>query len=233
MKKIKDSENIVVLGLFLSLISAIAAASLALVNEYTKEPRRQVRLQAAAGALNKILPPFDNDVMKNTVEIASTLNPKNKIVFYGAKENGKLTSLAVKNSAAGYKGKVEIMLSFSPGGKIRTVVVGKHGETPGIGTKVTDRKSKKLMKDLIKAAGSQKGGSGKLNKYGLAKNDFLDQFSGLDIKIDSPRWQVKKDGGRIVEVTGATISSRAVTDAAYDAMATFVKNREKILAALR
>lgn len=57
---------------------------------------------------------------------------------------------------------------------------------------------------------------------------FLGQFPGKD--AGKTTWRVKKDGGNIDSITGATISSRAVCEAVDRAAAAFLQNRDSIMA---
>lgn len=49
--------------------------------------------------------------------------------------------------------------------------------------------------------------------------DFTGQFGGRN--LDDTRWSVKKDGGDIDQITGATISPRAVVQAVEEALVLF------------
>mgnify|MGYP000771863080 FL=1 len=55
----------------------------------------------------------------------------------------------------------------------------------------------------------------------IAESKFADQFIGLNSYHD--QFKLKKDGGEIDAVTGATISSRAVIDAVEKAVSTYKK----------
>ena len=55
----------------------------------------------------------------------------------------------------------------------------------------------------------------------IAESRFADQFIGLNSYHD--QFKLKKDGGEIDAVTGATISSRAVIDAVEKAVSTYKK----------
>jgi electron transport complex protein RnfG len=57
----------------------------------------------------------------------------------------------------------------------------------------------------------------------------LDQFTDRDCA--TAPWKVRKDGGDIDQVTGATISSRAVTDAVNRAAQAFAAHREALFTA--
>jgi len=56
---------------------------------------------------------------------------------------------------------------------------------------------------------------------------FKNQFKGRNLK--NTKWKVKKDGGDIDQISGATISPRAVTKAVYKGLLFFKENKDKIL----
>jgi electron transport complex protein RnfG len=57
----------------------------------------------------------------------------------------------------------------------------------------------------------------------------LDQYSGMKAEAGQAPWKVKKDGGQLDAVTGATITSRAVADAVFTIAETFSKNSTQLL----
>jgi len=58
-----------------------------------------------------------------------------------------------------------------------------------------------------------------------SKPAFRDQFSGKDLK----QLNLKRDGGEIQAITGATITSRAVTKAVRESVDRFLQNKKKIV----
>ncbi len=58
--------------------------------------------------------------------------------------------------------------------------------------------------------------------------NFLDQFKNMAIPPNSTV-KVKKDGGQVEQITGATISSRAVAEAISDGLKVFEANKQKII----
>ena len=56
----------------------------------------------------------------------------------------------------------------------------------------------------------------------IAKPKFTDLFKGRN--LENTNWLVKKDGGDIDQITGATISPRAVVEAVKDGLETFKKH---------
>lgn len=62
----------------------------------------------------------------------------------------------------------------------------------------------------------------------IIEDDFKGQFKGRS--LDDTNFKVKKDGGDIDQITGATISPRAVAGAVEKGLEWFRDDREKILA---
>jgi electron transport complex protein RnfG len=111
---------------------------------------------------------------------------------------------------------------MTPDGTITAVVVTNHTETPGLGTKATDRKVRKSLWQLFS------GGGGEETSRTLPPSSYLDQYQRGLSAADAP-FKVRGDGGRIDAVSGATISSRAVADAVSVVCQAFEKNRDTIL----
>jgi electron transport complex protein RnfG len=57
---------------------------------------------------------------------------------------------------------------------------------------------------------------------------FKEQFAGKN--LDNADWRVKKDGGAFDQITGATISPRAVVNAVRGGLEFFREHRQQILA---
>ena len=207
------------LGLFLCAIGAVSAGLLAGVDALTRKPIKEAELRKTSDALKNVLPAFDNVPAEEKMVVKSPTG--REVVFYAAKKDGKLVGVAGEGySPKGFAGKIYVMVGLDISGKVRVVTVTRQNETPGLGTVVTDRVREKTIFDLF-------GGGGK--KEGLPPNKVLDSFDGLLATPDGKPWKVKKDGGKIDFVTGATISSRAVTDAVYDVAITYSKHMPEIL----
>jgi len=61
----------------------------------------------------------------------------------------------------------------------------------------------------------------------ISEEAFRQQFAGR--RLEDTRWAVRKDGGDIDQITGATVSPRAVVDAIHQGLEFFQKNQTKIL----
>ncbi len=104
---------------------------------------------------------------------------------YASPDTTHLVGYIILSSAHGYSSTIEVMVGVDTTGMIQGIKILSQSETPGLGAKIAEV------------------------KYGDKWPWFQHQFIGK--KGDN--LQVDKDGGEIKSVTGATISSRAVTRA--------------------
>ena len=211
--KLKETENFIVLGGFLAVLGLISGVLLAVFADIAREPIAAAELRNTNRALKQILPAFDNQPSQNRIEIDG-------IAFLGAVRDGKLVALAASGAKKGYAAPIQALVGLDPDGKIRAVLITKQNETPGLGSNVCERKFKKTIFNLFAA-----------RPEGLAPNPFLDQFAGKSAQ-QGVTWKVKKDGGDIEYVTGATVSSRAVTALTDEITQCFLAHRGEIIAKL-
>jgi electron transport complex protein RnfG len=231
----KKEDSIFVLCISLAIIAAVAAGVLALANQLTLKARNDAKLKQTVEALKKLQPALTNnpDAEKKVI----TNKEKQNVTFYPATADGKLLSIIGEAiSPIGYGGNMTVLVAFAPDGAIQNVLVTANKETPGLGTVVVDRVRQKTIKTLLE--GSKK------NQNSLPPNKFLDQFDGkIYVPADqetakekanpnyipSTKFKVKKDGGDIDEVSGATISSRACTYGVKIIVSTYYNHKAELL----
>lgn len=117
-------------GLILSLIGAVASASLALVNSLTK-PKiiAQARLEEEA-SLKEVLPQAEN---------FKPVKIEEEILYYKAYDKaGKFAGVAFKASGKGYSSTIETIVGMIPEGEITAIKILSQNETPGLGAGVTE-----------------------------------------------------------------------------------------------
>jgi len=61
----------------------------------------------------------------------------------------------------------------------------------------------------------------------ITEDWFIDQYKGKS--LENARWAVKKDNGDFEQISGATISPRAVTDAVQKGLQAYQENKQEIL----
>ena len=207
MSDLTKKSGIVYLAVFLFLVCAIATALMAAAKLLTDEPIAAAKTVKTLEGLKLVLDgvSYDNDLTKDMVELDNGFK-----LYIAGKDNVPVAYVIEGKTSTGYGGDVEGLISFNVDQSIRTFIITKHNETPGIGTKVTDRVRVKTITDVIK--GTQEDPS-------LPGNATLDSFKGKKAEGDL-KW-TKEDG--IHFVSGATISSNAANDLAWNA-ATALKN---------
>ena len=211
--KLKDCENFVVLGIFLGVVGLVSALVLGLVSGSTAPAIRKAEQRAKSAALKQLnFPEFDNDPTQETCEFDG-------VTFMAVRKDGKLVGIAAETKTEnGYSGTIRELVGFLPDGTITAVLITDEKETPGLGKNVCERKFQKDITNFTKPA-----------KKGLPPNPILDQFTGKKAG-DGIDWRVKKDGGDFDFRTGATVTSRAVTEMTGKAATTFAARRAEILA---
>jgi len=102
----------------------------------------------------------------------------------------------------GYSEAIRLIVGISPGGAIIGARVTRHRETPGLGDQVE-----------------------------LQKSNWILQFNGRSLANPLPAaWQVKKDGGQFDQLTGATITPRAIVNAMRQTLEFYAQNKTRLLA---
>lgn len=204
--------NIPILVLALALIAAIAAALLGWVYLLTEAPIAAALKAKTDAALKEVIPGVES-IDEQTVEAGG-------VTFYTGRKDGQIVGFAGETiTPKGYNGNVTVLAGLTLDGTITTVLVTKQAETPGLGTVVCERKREKTISKIIQG----------VQESGLPPNSILDQFSGMKSEADQTPWKVKKDGGQLDAVTGATITSRAVVGAVYTIAETFTEQRAALL----
>ena len=120
--------------------------------------------------------------------------------FFIGKKAGKITGIALEAEGEGYSGDIRIMAGIDPAGIITGIEILEQLETPGLGARIED-------------------------------DSFRAQFRGKSLdnsKLVEGRLAVKKDNGDIDALTGATISSRGVTEAVDKALSIFQRYKDKL-----
>ncbi len=208
-----NKVNIPILTVSLALIAGIAAALLGWIYQLTLDPIAAALQAKTNAALVEVMPEFNNQPAQEAVE-------KNGVTFYIGRKDGQIIGFAGEIiTPRGYNGEVTVLAGLDPNGSITTVLVTRQAETPGLGTVVCERKRPKTLSGLLKG----------VKETGLPPNAILDQLSGRRVSAGDEEWMVKKDGGEFDAVTGATITSRAVINAAYQIAHTFSAQRDALI----
>ena len=210
-----SNGNVKIFPLVLSMgiISCVAAALLAWVFLITEAPIKEAMKKKTNAALQQVLPAFDKQPAEEAVTVGD-------VKFYVARKDEVIVGFAGEAvSNKGYGGEITVLAGVKLDGTIGTVLVTKQTETPGLGTVVCGRTREKTLSGLIKG----------VKETGLPPNRILDQFNGMKATVGEMPWAVKKDGGNLDAITGATITSRAVGGAVFSIAEAFAQNSKSLL----
>jgi electron transport complex protein RnfG len=178
MAQLKSTFKNMVISLF--GITAVASASLGLVNNMTREAIEGSELKLKNEAVASVLPKYDNQ--GEAYKALPADGGDSLEIFPVLDASGNVIANAVKTySNNGYSGYIEIMVGFNKDGVISGYQVLKHTETPGLGSKM----------------GIWFNDTNKPGQNVIGRN------------IAEGPLKVKKDGGSVDAITAATISSRA------------------------
>jgi electron transport complex protein RnfG len=185
----------------LTLITVGAGLLLSLVESMTREPIAEQRRLETLRALQTVLPIFDNSPDADTVELA-----------FGRDKKGR-----------------ELMRTFFRGRRgdalsgVAFVVVAPDGYSGNIAMMVGVDPAGTIVGLEILSHAETPGLGDK-----ITRDDFKEQFKGKT--LDGVDWRVKKDGGDFDQITGATISPRAVVKAVHQGLQFFQEHRAEVLA---
>jgi electron transport complex protein RnfG len=191
----------------LILAAAIAALTLYTVDRYTRERISNNQMAHELQILSEVLPAngYDNQPQLDVymAENRQLLGSAQPLPVYRARLNSVPVALVLTVIAPdGYVAPIRLLVAIDTQGKIIGLQTLKHQETPGLGDRIDADKS-----------------------------DWLAQFIELVAAPDKTGAQnakLRRDGGMIDHISGATITSRAVSNAAANALIYFEENREQL-----
>lgn len=185
----------------MAIIAAIAALALAKVNDMTKGPIAENKKKELVAALKEVLPPFDNDPAAQVRE-----------AVVGKDKKGR-----------------DVKVTFYQGTQ--------GGQPTGVAFKWVNHEG--YAGDVWVLVGTDVGGAingikivehketpGLGDKY--TKQSWYDLFKGKS--LDNAKIAVKKDGGVIDFVTGATITARAAANAVREGLEIYKKEKDNVQA---
>lgn len=151
----------------------------------------------------------DNDLLETAFPVnLSTLNNtallrlNRDATWYQARKDGNVTAVILPFVAPeGYTEPIRLVAAIDTSGTLLGVRVITHKETPGLGDQIE-----------------------------TSKSDWIYRFNGQSFNtIPRDEWQVKKDGGAFDQMTGATITPRAIVRAVARTLTFFENNRAVLL----
>ncbi|MBV4366592.1 electron transport complex subunit RsxG [Erwinia sp. BNK-24-b] len=176
-------------GVTLAVFAAVTTGLTAVINTVTKPTIEHQTAVQQKVLLDQVVPPelYNNHIQQECYLVTSPALGSGVHHLYLARKDDKPVAAAVETTAPdGYSGAIQMIVGADFSGKVLGVRVVEHHETPGLGDKIE-----------------------------LRISDWIESFSGVKLHgKDDPHFAVKKDGGDFDQFTGATITPRAVVNAA-------------------
>ena len=195
-------SKMIKIPLILCIVTLLTSGLLMLSEKLTHEKIAEQKKILLLNSLKQLIPDnlHDNDLINSTLTIYESellCHRKVQKVYVGQLQD-ELSIIALPvTSRTGYSGDIDLIVGIQANGEITTVKILEQHETPGLG-------------DLIEAH----------------KSDWLLQFPQKSLEnLADKQWQVKKDGGNFDQITGATITPRAVVTAVHQALTYFKDNK--------
>ena len=192
-------------ALLLAAVAAITTGTVALTESTTQASIIKAQHQALKDALFELLPDqqHNNDLLNDYTRIKHPLLALKipQDAFFALRDNQPLAAIIPATATEGYGGSISMLVGIRYDGTITGVrVVAPHNETPGLGDKID-----------------------------IDKSDWILGFNGKSLNNPAEQgWKVKKDGGDFDQMTGATITPRAVVKAVYNTLLYFDHNKEQL-----
>lgn len=189
----------------LVVFAAAGATLLGVTHWLTADRIAQEQRRTKLASLYELVPrdTHTNDMLEDTIRVRAPdmLGTPEPVTVYRARRDGRPHAAVMEVVAPdGYGGPIRLLVGIRADGELAGVRVVSHRETPGLG-------------DFIEAG----------------KSDWIRQFRGLSLgEPPAAEWAVSKDGGAFDQMTGATITPRAVVEAIKSALLYFRDNRQSL-----
>ena len=192
-------------GATLTALAALCTALVAFTHEMTDERIAdnervwlEQSLQPVLGGVE-----FDSNLTDSrvTIEAPHDLPGSDDAIAYRVFSGDvPVAALLAVTARDGYSGAIRLLIGVRTDGAITAVHVLSHRETPGLGDGI-DR----------------------------SKSDWIEQFSGRSLaNPTSTGWRIARDGGDFDQMTGASVTSRAVVGAVRETLQYFASNNPAI-----
>ena len=200
-----SDQSIIKTGLTLAVIAAICTALVALTFQATRE-----RIAANEKALlEQSLQPalagtfYDSGVSESRLVLPPPhgLPGNDPAVIYRVFAEGEpVAALFAVTARDGFSGPIRILVGIDVDGTVTGVRILQHRETPGLGDKIES-----------------------------ARTDWVFQFDGRSMGDPvATGWAIKVDGGEFDQLTGASVTPRAIIKAIRDTLIYFEAHQDAI-----
>lgn len=188
------NSSILISAAVLGIFAVVGVTLVAILHQITSPLIARNERLSLLHKLEALVPreAVDNDMVSDAIEVhdRELLGADSTWIYRGRKQGAPVAVILRAVVPNGYAGPIQLLVAVRHDGTLWGVRVLSHKETPGLGDRIDERKS-----------------------------DWILGFAGKS--LDDPplaRWGVKRDGGAFDQLTGATITPRAVVRSVRDAL---------------
>ncbi len=199
-------KQIFISGVLVWLFAVIGTTIVSFTEQQTFERIAENERQALLRNLFELIPPqrFDNDLSKDTVLLDPSYllgNTEPQVAYRVRKNNLPVAIIFNATSHNGYSGDIDLLIGVNSNGTLAGVRVVKHKETPGLGDGID-----------------------------IKKSNWITQFDMKSLLNPASKelWAVKRDGGEFDQMTGATITPRAITHTVYNTLQYYEAHKDEL-----
>jgi len=200
-------RQIIITTIILLLFALIGTALVVTTFDNTRERIAANERATLLRKLHQLITPeqHDNVLLEDTLTVTDRplLGTSRPVTVYRARKGAQPVALVITPVAPdGYSGSIKLLVGINVDGTLSGVRVVAHRETPGLGDAIDETRS-----------------------------DWIHIFDNRSLgEPPLERWGVKKDGGDFDQLTGATITPRAVVKAVRQALLYYRDNQEALFA---
>ena len=194
-------------GITLTAMAALCTALVAFTHEMTDERIADNERAWLEQSLQPVLEgvEFDSDLTASRTTIPAPHGlpgADDAIVYRAFQDTTPVAALFAVTARNGYSGPIRLLIGVRADGRISGVHALSHRETPGLGDRI-DR----------------------------SKSDWIEQFAGRSLADPATTgWRITRDGGDFDQMTGASVTSRAVVGAVSETLLYFESNKQGVFA---
>jgi Na+-translocating ferredoxin:NAD+ oxidoreductase subunit G len=192
--------------LALVLIAGTTTAAVSLVATITRD---RIAANQSARALRTVVEVLPRDAYNNSPDQDVTMlnnaallgSPKPQPAYRARSDDSPAAVALTVTAPDGYIAPIKLLVGVDGEGNVIAVRALNHLETPGLGDQID-----------------------------IGKSAWIEQFSGRSLSGGNGALALRRDGGDLDQISGATITSRAVSKAVRNALKYYAQNREQIFA---
>jgi electron transport complex protein RnfG len=202
-----SDSSILRTGLTLAVIGAVCTSLVAATYQTTKDRiaanDKALLEQSLAPALSGIF--YDSGVTESRLVLQPPHDlPGNDpaVIYRVFAGDEPVAALFAVTARDGFSGPIRVLVGMDYAGAVTGVRILQHRETPGLGDKIESTRS-----------------------------DWVFQFDGRSLGDPAAqRWAIRGDGGDFDQLTGASVTPRAIIKAIRDTLLYFNSNRDEVFA---